>query len=43
MARKIRPHFRFSDEPSLVKVQEGVEGMMYRAEVIYNQGEVMCT
>jgi dsRNA-specific ribonuclease len=46
VAKKIRPQFRFSDEPIPVVVGDSsyqVEAMMYRADVIYNQGEVMCT
>ena len=55
IANKIRPQFRFSEEPMLVTLgptsdeeessssTDGVQANMYRAEVIYNQGTVMCT
>ena len=39
VAKKIRPQFRFSDEPIPVVVGDTsyqVEAMMYRADVIYN-------
>lgn len=50
IAKKIRPQFRFSEEPSQVEVfdpalgrMQQIDSFMYRAEIIYNQGEVMCT
>lgn len=49
IAKRIRPQFRFSDEPLPIEVETDnsshhkIEAMMYRADVIYNQGEVMCT
>ena len=47
IAKKIRPQFRFSEElmPITVNNEEHgpVQAYLYQADVLYNQGAVMCT
>ena len=47
IAKKIRPKFRFSEEliPFTVNSEEHgpIQAHLYQADVIYNQGTVMCT
>jgi hypothetical protein len=47
IAKKIRPKFIFSDEliPFTIHNDDhgSIEAHLYRADVIFNQGELMCT
>ena len=43
IASKIKPRFQFSDEARLAKIAENYWVEMFQADVIYNNGQIMCT
>ena len=40
---KIKPQFKFYESPVVLQVDEKMQAEMIKAEVIFNNGEIMCT